>query len=119
MAEIARDRFSGFSKLYDNVRPVPPEKVCAILLNLLNKQKVATVVDLGCGTGLSTSMWKHYAENVIGLEPNDDMRQLAIEKNPDIAFGKNRIPPLKSNVESLPGKASFHRPDSDNASIKR
>ena len=86
MAEIAKDRFSGFSQLYDNARPVPPEKVCKILLNLLNRKKVSTIVDLGCGTGLSTRIWRSYAEHVIGIEPNDDIRQVAEEKNRDALF---------------------------------
>lgn len=80
------ERFTGFSGLYDGVRPSPPEKVCALLLALIKKQRVNTVVDVGCGTGLSTRIWVPYAEEVIGIEPNDDMRSRAQSKGMNARF---------------------------------
>ena len=38
------------------------------------------MVDLGCGTGLSTLLWADTAQQVIGVEPNDDMRQQATRR---------------------------------------
>jgi predicted RNA methylase len=35
------------------------------------------VVDLGSGTGLSTGIWAAHAERVVGIEPLDEMRQVA------------------------------------------
>jgi ubiquinone/menaquinone biosynthesis C-methylase UbiE len=35
------------------------------------------VLELGCGTGLATRLWKDHATQVIGIEPNDDMRHTA------------------------------------------
>jgi SAM-dependent methyltransferase len=35
------------------------------------------VVDLGCGTGLATRLWADHASQVIGIEPNQAMRQMA------------------------------------------
>jgi SAM-dependent methyltransferase len=35
------------------------------------------VVDLGSGTGLSTRAWADVAEEVVGIEPNDAMREYA------------------------------------------
>jgi SAM-dependent methyltransferase len=35
------------------------------------------VVDLGAGTGLSTRAWADLAEEVVGVEPNDAMREYA------------------------------------------
>jgi SAM-dependent methyltransferase len=35
------------------------------------------VVDLGSGTGLSTLVWAGRADAVVGIEPNDDMREVA------------------------------------------
>ncbi len=71
--EIAKDRFSGFSGLYDSVRPRPPKKICPMILGIINRQSADTVVDLGCGTGLSTEIWGGFAKRLIGIEPNDDM----------------------------------------------
>lgn len=38
----------------------------------LNK-KANIVVDLGCGSGLSTTAWKNHCNAIIGIEPSDDM----------------------------------------------
>jgi SAM-dependent methyltransferase len=39
----------------------------------------ALVVDLGCGTGLSTRYWAERADRVVGIEPQAAMRELAAE----------------------------------------
>jgi SAM-dependent methyltransferase len=41
------------------------------------------VVDLGSGTGLSTAIWGERAQQVIGIEPNADMRTQAVRKVED------------------------------------
>jgi ubiquinone/menaquinone biosynthesis C-methylase UbiE len=73
------ERFSGFENDYDLYRPQAPNTVIEILLKYLG-QKPAIVVDLGCGTGLSSYVWKGFADRIIGVEPNDDMRKKALEK---------------------------------------
>ena len=39
-----------------------------------------TVVNLGCGTGLSTRVWEAVSDRVIGVEPSGDMLAVAQEK---------------------------------------
>lgn len=73
------DRFSGFADLYDQYRPAPPEIITEILTNYLGKRP-SLVVDLGCGTGLSTFSWKGHSDKIIGIDPNEDMLNKAIEK---------------------------------------
>lgn len=73
------DRFLGFQELYDRNRPEAPGKVTELLTLYLGK-KPDLVVDVGCGTGLSTFVWRHAAHKVIGVEPNPDMRSKAEEK---------------------------------------
>ena len=73
------EQWSGLSKIYHDIRPVPPEAIIKIILLWLKKEP-ETVVDVGCGTGLSTIIWNDIAKNIIGIEPNDDMRTTA-EKN--------------------------------------
>ena len=70
------NRFSGFANDYDKFRPQTPQMIIEILTKYLER-KPSTVVDLGCGTGLSSFVWKNNADRIIGVEPNDDMRTKA------------------------------------------
>ncbi len=74
------ERFMGFADIYEKSRPSVPEYPIGIISNYLGK-KPETVVDLGCGTGLSTIVWKSAAENVIGIEPSEDMISIARGKS--------------------------------------
>jgi SAM-dependent methyltransferase len=70
------DRFSGFGDLYDGVRPVPPielGELVAAYCELAPK----LVVDMGSGTGLSTRWAAGWAVEVVGVEPSQDMREIA------------------------------------------
>jgi SAM-dependent methyltransferase len=73
------ERFSGFEACYDENRPEAPRTVVEIAVQYLGRRP-ALVMDLGCGTGLSTFVWKDDADRIIGVEPNDDMRGRAEEK---------------------------------------
>ena len=68
------NRFSGFADLYDAVRPVPPTVLADVITRYAARELPAVVVDLGCGTGLSTRWAASWAAHVIGVEPSDDMR---------------------------------------------
>lgn len=72
-------RFTGFEDTYDQHRPEAPQEIITLLTEYLMRRP-SLVVDLGCGTGLSTFAWKDAADQVIGVEPNDDMRGKAIAK---------------------------------------
>jgi ubiquinone/menaquinone biosynthesis C-methylase UbiE len=77
LTHIANTRlFSGFAELYDANRPGFPKAAVDILTHYLGK-KPKTVIDLGCGTGLSTAAWATVCERVIGVEPNADMHAIA------------------------------------------
>ncbi len=71
------DRFTGFADRYDAYRPQPPVILLDILTQLAQIERPRLVVDLGSGTGLSTMIWLSRAEQVIGVEPNADMRRQA------------------------------------------
>lgn len=80
------DRFSGFADCYDQYRPQPPAIIPEILLQLLGNPMPSLVVDLGSGTGLSTRIWAGKVQEVIGIEPNADMRRVAEEQTPIISI---------------------------------
>lgn len=77
--KINADRFLGFAKVYDDSRPKVPEQAVDIITDYLGRQP-ERVVDLGCGTGLSTMVWKGHAREVIGIEPSEDMLAQAEKK---------------------------------------
>lgn len=70
------DRFLGFADTYNDVRPAMPDEPMKIITRYLGHSP-RHVVDLGCGTGLSTKIWIPLCERVIGVEPNKDMLELA------------------------------------------
>jgi len=73
------DRFLGFQEDYDRYRPEAPLLVTKLLTNYLGSPP-PLVVDIGCGTGLSTFLWEEASDSVIGVEPNPDMLSKALEK---------------------------------------
>ena len=78
--QINAERFMGFANIYDNARPKCPEKVIDIILKYLGHNP-SVVVDIGCGTGLSTFIWSGISKEVIGIDPSTDMLNIAIQKS--------------------------------------
>jgi Methylase involved in ubiquinone/menaquinone biosynthesis len=112
-SHINADRFLGFADVYDNARPKCPEKVKEILLKYLEKSP-SVIVDLGCGTGLSTTIWSKVSNKVIGIEPSRDMIKLAREKasnlkNVNFISGFSDNTGLEdSSVDIITCSQSFH-----------
>ena len=67
------NRFSGYAADYDSCRPGPPCALVDFLAELSQKSPLERVVDLGCGTGLSTRVWADRAADVVGVDPSADM----------------------------------------------
>lgn len=63
----------GFAARYDRYRPRPPAALLETLVRYARTERPALVVDLGCGTGLSTRAWSGRANRVVGIEPNPAM----------------------------------------------
>jgi ubiquinone/menaquinone biosynthesis C-methylase UbiE len=75
--------WTGKASSYDRARPTPPPTLLDLLTQLIHMPHPTLVVDLGSGTGLSTAIWGERAQQVIGIEPNADMRKEAIRKVED------------------------------------
>jgi SAM-dependent methyltransferase len=91
-------RFSGFADLYDAVRPVPPMVLADVIARYAGDHP-RVVVDLGCGTGLSTRWAAGWSSEVIGVEPSDDMRvrAAAVTSEPNVRYATGW-----SNATELP-----------------
>jgi SAM-dependent methyltransferase len=63
----------GFAVAYDGYRPAPPGVVMDVLQTHAGGGRPGLVIDLGCGTGLSTRAWSDRAIRVVGVEANRDM----------------------------------------------
>jgi len=107
------ERFLSFADVYDSARPKCPEKVKEIIVKYLGKNP-SFVVDLGCGTGLSTTIWSEISSKVIGIEPSTDMIKIAREKLDDLenvtfvsAFSDN-TGLENSSVDIITCSQSFH-----------
>jgi len=80
---INADRFSGFADVYESVRPQMPRYAIETVKRYLGKNP-DVVVDLGCGTGLSTLVWVGTSDRIIGVDPSLDMISIAREKAKNI-----------------------------------
>ena len=78
----------GFGGQYHAHRPKPPAALVDLLLQVAGTRRPRLVVDLGSGTGISTTIWAPHAERVIGIEPLEEMRQIAEAGNtsPSVSF---------------------------------
>jgi SAM-dependent methyltransferase len=75
----------GFAGGYDRFRPRPPKALLDLLCRYASVKRPSLVVDLGCGTGLSTRAWSGSAERVVGIEPNAAMLAVA-EEAPGVEY---------------------------------
>jgi SAM-dependent methyltransferase len=82
------ERFTGFADIYDRYRPAPPPALADVLCLLAAVERPVLVVDLGCGTGLSTRAWSGRAVQVIGVDPSADMtrRAAAVTTEPNVIY---------------------------------
>ena len=79
-------RFTGFAELYETARPALPRQVIDVIGTYLGHPP-GRVVDMGCGTGLSTAVWVGHCREVIGIEPSPDMLAVAAAKQtPGVRF---------------------------------
>jgi SAM-dependent methyltransferase len=67
----------GFGSAYHHTRPSPPPALLGLLCRLARAERPRLVVDVGSGTGLSTRAWAGLADEVVGVEPNPEMRAAA------------------------------------------
>jgi ubiquinone/menaquinone biosynthesis C-methylase UbiE len=71
------ERFNGLAKLYAQCRPNYPDEAINLLMTHCSLNEHSVVADVGCGTGISTRLLAKRGVQVVGIEPNDEMRHQA------------------------------------------
>jgi SAM-dependent methyltransferase len=74
------ERFGTRAAAYARARPGYPDFAVAALARALDLPAAATIVDVGCGTGLSCEPFLRAGFTVIGVEPNGPMRAHAQQR---------------------------------------
>jgi ubiquinone/menaquinone biosynthesis C-methylase UbiE len=120
MADNAHnERFTGFCYAYDKFRPNPPVAIFNLAAKLSKKAYPKIVIDLGCGTGLSTRPWAKLAQKVIGIDPSEDMLKIAQDENQQeniaFLFGTGEEIPVdnnSANIITCSSSVHWMKPDS-------
>jgi SAM-dependent methyltransferase len=71
------ERFNGLAKLYAQCRPNYPEEAVNLVVSHCHLDTHSVLADVGCGTGISSRLFAKRGIQVVGIEPNDEMRHQA------------------------------------------
>ncbi len=81
MSDVERfhptERFSGLAALYAQCRPDYPREAVDFIMTRCGLGPQSLLVDVGCGTGISSRLFAQRGVPVVGIEPNADMRARA------------------------------------------
>lgn len=82
MSDLSRadpvGRFTGRAKIYASCRPDYPAEAIDFIVKHCGLGPESLLLDVGCGTGISTRLFARRGIRVIGIEPNADMRAQAV-----------------------------------------
>jgi len=70
-------RFTGLADVYARCRPTYPAAVIDLIVARCGLGLGSLLVDVGCGTGISSRLFAERGVPVVGIEPNEDMRRRA------------------------------------------
>lgn len=104
MSDLSRHnpvgRFEGLASLYARHRPSYPASAIDFILEQCRLGTDTPLVDVGCGTGISSRLCAARGVPVIGVEPNDEMRREAEAASP--AGGTLRYQKGSAEATGLP-----------------
>jgi SAM-dependent methyltransferase len=75
-------RFTGLADVYAQCRPTYPAAAIDLMVSRCRLGPQSLLVDVGCGTGISSRLFAARGVPVVGVEPNDDMRRRARAQPP-------------------------------------
>jgi SAM-dependent methyltransferase len=70
-------RFTGLAEVYAKCRPGYPVEAVEFIIGRCGLRDSSVLVDVGCGTGISSRLFAVQGLHVIGIEPNAEMRAVA------------------------------------------
>lgn len=114
LGEDPTQRFGARACAYARARPGYPDDVVTKLVQLFALAPGGVIVDLGCGTGLSSEAFLRAGYRVLGVEPNEAMREHAARlaaqyPNFAVAAGRAEATGLKSaSADLLIAAQAFH-----------
>lgn len=76
-----KGRFTGLGQIYAKARPAYPDEAIDFIIQKCGLNEKSLLVDVGCGTGISSRLFAERKIPTIGIDPNDDMRLQATEEN--------------------------------------
>ena len=111
-------RFSATVRNYDQFRPSYPKKLIDWIITTTTIKPPEVVVDIGCGTGISTRLFADKGFKTIGVDPNEDMLHDARKRGSSAMYQKgdaeNSNLPADLTKLIISGQA-FHWFNVDNA----
>lgn len=75
-----KKRFTATVDDYDAYRPSYPQAMIDWVLGTAHVPAGGRVADVGCGTGISTRLFAERGLDIVGVEPNDAMRERAVAR---------------------------------------
>jgi len=120
-------RFSNRVADYVKYRPDYPQEIVDCLGDKCGLTSESLIADVGCGPGISSKLFLENGNSVIGVEPNEAMREAAREylaeyKNFEIIDGRSDATTLPDeSVDLVIAAQAFHwfEPESARAEFKR
>lgn len=119
-----RLRFREVADLYERYRPGYPDALVEWIVRETGLRPGAKVADLGSGTGISSRLFQGHGFDVVGVEPNDAMRERAVRAGggPRYVAGEAAATGLgDASVELVTVAQAFHwfEPEAALAEIAR
>jgi len=93
-------RFTGLTELYAQYRPNYPSGAADFVVRHCQLRAGSLVVDVGCGTGISSRLFAERGLKVVGIEPNAEMRTRA---ESELVPGANPQPEYRNGTAEATG----------------
>jgi ubiquinone/menaquinone biosynthesis C-methylase UbiE len=78
-------RFDGLAQVYSECRPNYPDEAINLIVTHCRLHGDSVLADVGCGTGISSRLFAKRGIQVVGIEPNDEMRHQAETDSADMS----------------------------------